>query len=98
MKKIKATKTERYAQHQPQLPQYPLVEGVEYDLPDALADRVVELGGGVPVVEQVETPEADAEELEAKAKAEKTAEAKAKKALKAKEARAAKAAAKLETK
>lgn len=46
MKTIKATKTARYAQHMPYLPQVSLVAGEEYDLDDRLADRVVELDGG----------------------------------------------------
>lgn len=64
MKTVKATKTARYAQDKPYLPQYLLLTGVEYELPDRLADRVVEVKGGTIVVAECETPEDPTETLE----------------------------------
>ena len=60
MLRVKATKTKRYAQANPGDPQYYLIEGNEYDLPDQLAHRIVELGGGKLIEMPVEkTPEDD---------------------------------------
>lgn len=62
MLKLKATKTDRYAQRDPSKPQHLLIKDREYDLPDELAKRVVELKGGKLVKVPVEKSEEDSEE------------------------------------
>ena len=62
--KIKATKTQNYAQKDPSKPCVLLVEGATYDLSDQLAARVVELKGGEPVKSVVsEIPEEKLEKV-----------------------------------
>lgn len=67
MLKVKATKTDRYAQRDPSKPCVLLIKDGEYELDEQLASRVKELGGCEiigEVVEKVETPESKSKEVE----------------------------------
>lgn len=57
MRRVLATRTDRYARDKAYLPQELLIKGVEYDLDDAIAARVIELEGGEYVTDEIETPE-----------------------------------------
>lgn len=59
MKKLKATKTAVYADRTPSVPHYKLVSGEEYNLPDDVAVRVVDLDGG-KIVSSKKPKKADA--------------------------------------
>lgn len=64
MVRIKATKTERYAQQPVHLPHLALVKGQEYELNEVIAARVVELNGGEYVTDDIKTPEDKQEQLD----------------------------------
>lgn len=54
---IEATKTQKYAQHDPSLPQVFCLAGKTYTLSARLAERIIELDGAKRVREEVSKPD-----------------------------------------